>query len=194
MSLSLPIGDRLPKRGNRFTRAAGALTLRLFGWRLEGAFPNLEKLVAIGAPHTSAWDFPIAMLAILALGLEATWLGADWIFRYPLIRSLGGQPVDRSRSQGMVEAYLQKFESSDRFILGILPEGSRKKVVPWKAGFYHIAVGAGVPILMIAMDRRNRTLTFGPTLDPTGDYDADFAKIRKVYARFLDEYPDQFGM
>ena len=100
MSASLPLGDRLPKQGNRVTRAVGALILRLFGWRFEGSFPNLEKLVAIGAPHTSAWDFPIAMLAILALGLKATWLGADWIFRYPLIRWLGGVPVDRSRAQG----------------------------------------------------------------------------------------------
>ncbi len=194
MSVSLPLGDRTPKRGSRITRASGALILRLFGWRFEGSFPNLEKLVAIGAPHTSAWDFPIAILAIAALGVKATWLGADWIFRYPLIRSLGGVPVDRSRAQGMVERYVEMFRSSDRFILGVLPEGSRKKVVPWKAGFYHIALGAQVPILMIAIDRKNRVLTFGPTLEPTGDYEADWAKIRPVYAPFIKQYPDRFGM
>ena len=176
------------------TRASGALILRLLGWRLEGTVPNLEKLVAIGAPHTSAWDFPVAMLAILALGLKVTWLGADWIFRYPFIRWFGGVPVDRSRPQGMVGGYLQKIKSSDKYILGILPEGSRKKVVPWKAGFYHIALGAQVPILMIAIDRKNKLLSFGPTLDPTGDYAADWARIRQVYARFLEEYPDHFGM
>ena len=150
--------------------------------------------MAIGAPHTTAWDFPLAMLAILALGVKATWLGADWIFRYPLIRWLGGEPVDRSRRQGMVGGYLQKFESSDKFVLGILPEGSRKKVVPWKAGFYHIAVGARVPILMIAMDRKKKVLTFGPTLEPTGDFDADWPKIREVFARFLEQHPDRFGL
>ncbi len=187
-------GDRLPKRGNWLTRGFGSGMLRLFGWRLVGEIPNREKLVAIGAPHTTAWDFGVGMMTIFALGLEVSWLGADWVVRYPLMRWLGGVPVDRGRTQGLVATAVENFRTRDRFILGLAPEGSRKKVVPWKAGFHHIACGAGVPILLVAIDRRQKLMRFGPTIEPTGDFEADMAKIRPVYAEFLEQYSDRFGM
>ncbi len=192
--ITVPVGDRPPKRGGRLTRFLGAAVLRLFGWRLVGEIPDREKFVAIGAPHTTAWDFAVGMLTIFALGVRVSWLGADWVLRFPLMRWLGGVSVDRSRSQGLVGGCIEKFATSDRLILGLAPEGSRKKVVPWKAGFYHIAHGARVPILLVAIDRRNKQLRFGPTLFPSGDFEADMAKIRTVYARFLEQYPDRFGM
>ncbi len=188
------IGDRLPKRGNRLTRGLATAILRLFGWRVTGEIPNREKLLAIGAPHTTGWDFPIGMLAIFALGLRVSWLGVDWVLRYPLMRQIGGMAVDRSRPQGLVDGCIEKFKTHDQLILGLAPEGSRKKVTPWKAGFYHIACGAQVPILLVAIDRKNKRLRFGPTLIPSGDFESDMAKIRPVYAEFLEQYPDRFGM
>ena len=191
--IEVSIGDRLPQRGNRLTRGFGKLMLRLLGWRLTGTIPDREKLVAIGAPHTTGRDFVIAMLGIQAIGLAVSWLGVDWLFRYPLMRRLGGVAVDRSRSQGLVDTYIEKFKTHEKLILALAPEGSRRKV-PWKAGFYHIAHGAGVPILMVSIDQRKKVIEFGPTLFPTGDFDADMAKIRQVYARFLEQHPHRFGM
>ncbi len=188
------VGDRPPKRGNRLTRFLCESVLRLFGWRLTGELPNREKFVAIGAPHTSGWDFAAGMLAIFALGIKVSWLGADWVLRFPLMRWLGGISVDRSRSQGLVGGCIEEFHSRDGLILGLAPEGSRKKVVPWKAGFHHIARGAGVPIVLVVIDRRKKQLGFGPTLSPSGDFEADMAKIRPIYAEFLEQYPDRFGM
>ncbi len=188
------VGDRLPKRGNRLTRWLAATALRLFGWRIVGEVPDRDKILAIAAPHTTAWDFPVGMSAVFALGLRVSWLGIDWVLRYPLMRQIGGMAVDRSRPQGLVEQCIEKFKSHDKLILGLAPEGSRYKVVPWKAGFYHIAHGAQVPIVMVTIDRKNKQLRFGPSLFPTGDFEADMAKIRPVYAEFLEQYPDRFGI
>ena len=189
------LGDRLPKRGNRLTQLFGAGMLRLFGWRFEGEIPNVTRLVAIGAPHTTAWDWAVGILAILALGVDVTWLGADWIFKYPFMRSLGGVPVDRSRPQGLVAQYIELFKASERLIVGLLPEGTRKKMVPWKSGFYRIADGAGATIMPVVIDRRRKVIRFEPGFLPSGDYEADMEeKIRPLYAEYLEQYPDQFGM
>ncbi len=188
------IGDRLPKRGNRLTRGFGAAMLRLFGWRMTGEIPNREKLLVIAAPHTRAWDFGVGMFAILALGIAVNWLGINWVVRYPLMRRLGGVSVDPRRAQGLVETAIENFRTRDRYFLALAPEGSRRKVVPWRAGFYHIACGAQVPILMAALDHRHKLLRFGPELVPSGNYEADMETIREVYAEFLDQYPDRFGI
>ena len=190
-----PIGDRLPRQGNRLTRAIGRTLLRWTGWRFEGAVPNRDKLLAIGAPHTTAWDFALAMMAILALGVRVSWLGADWVFRFPFMRAIGGIPVDRSVRQGMVPQAIRRFAERPKLILALTPEGSRKKVVPWKTGFYHIAAGAGVPVLMVSIDLENKLLRFGPSFEPSGDYEADMeTKIEPFYADLVDRFPERFGI
>lgn len=188
------IGDRLPTRRNRLTRGFARGMLRLFGWRLVGEIPNREKLLAIAAPHTTAWDFFLGLGTIFGLGLNVSWLGIDWVVRYPLMRRLGGVSVDRGQAQGLVGAAIEQYRTHDRFMLALAPEGSRKKVVPWKAGFYHIACGADVPILLVVLDRRNKLLRFGPTITPSGDFEADMEMIRPVYAEFVEQYPDRFGI
>ncbi len=192
--MDIQVGDRLPKKGNRLTRGFGAAMLRLFGWRLVGEIPNREKLLAIAAPHTRAWDFGIGMFTILALGVRISWLGIYWVVRLPLMRFLGGVSVHPRRAQGLVATAIEQFRTHDRFFLALAPEGSRRKVVPWREGFYHIALGAGVPILMATIDHRQKLLRLGPTIFPSGDYQADMAKIREVYAEFLDQFPDRFGI
>lgn len=162
---------------------------------MAGTIPNEPRMVAIGAPHTTVWDFAVGILAISALGVRVTWLGVDWLFRYPFMRFLGGVPVDRWRSQGLVMEQIERFKSREQYIVGLLPEGSRKKVVPWKRGYDYIAAQARVPILLATLDRRQKLVILGPAFLPTGDLEADTEKhIRPLYAEFLDQYPDQFGM
>ena len=52
------------RRGGVITKALGRLSLRLAGWRIEGAFPDVPKLVIAVAPHTSNWDFVIGVLTL----------------------------------------------------------------------------------------------------------------------------------
>jgi 1-acyl-sn-glycerol-3-phosphate acyltransferase len=189
------LGDRLPRRGNRLTRAAGRWVLRLWGWRFEGVIPDHPKMVVIAAPHTTAWDFIVGMVAIFAIGIRVSWLGADWVFRFPMMRSLGGVPVDRSRRHDLVARTVETFAGRERHVLALSPEGTRSKRVPWKTGFYHIARGAGVPVFLAAIDQRAKRLILGPSFLPSGDYEADMeAHIRPFYAEYLDKYPERFGI
>lgn len=191
--MELPaLGEALPRRGNVFSRAVGTGILRAFGWRLEGTLPDVPKVLGIGAPHTSNWDFVFGIAAVLALGLRANWIGKHTLFRWPvggLMRWLGGIPVDRTHAQGLVEQAVAMFDSRDRLVLGIAPEGTRKKVERWKTGFYHIAHGAGVPILPFYWDYRRKVLGFGPPLVPSGDLDADLERIYAFYTRVHGRHP-----
>lgn len=190
-----PLGARIPRRGNRLTRAIGRAIVRLLGWRVDGDVPNREKFLVVIAPHTTGWDFPLCIVTLIGLGVRVSWLGVDWMFRYPLMRKMGGEPVDRGRRLGVVARSIETFNSQHQYILGLSPEGSRKKVVPWKTGFYRIAVGAGVPILLVAIDQQAKRITVGPSFEPSGDYQADMDRhVRPVYAEFVDRYPDHFGI
>lgn len=159
--------------------------LRLLGWRIAGDVPELPKFVIIGAPHTSNWDFVIAIAAKLALQLDVLWLGKDTLFRRPfgaLMRALGGMPVDRGASHNVVAAIVHEFATRDRLVLGLAPEGTRRRVARWRTGFYHIAHRAGVPIVPVALDWGSRTLAIGAPVGTTGDAERDIATLRARFA------------
>jgi 1-acyl-sn-glycerol-3-phosphate acyltransferase len=163
--------------------AAGLL--RCFGWRLVGALPSERKYVLIGAPHTSNWDFPLMLLAVLKVRMDVHWLGKNSLFRAPfggLMRWLGGIPVDRSKSNNLVGQLVATFQERDELVILIPPEGTRAKVERWKSGFYYVATGAGVPILLGFIDFSRKQLGFGPLFYPSGDYAVDLVEIQKFYA------------
>ena len=194
MSL-LTLGNAIPRRGTRFSRGFWSAALRMAGWEVEGEIPNLPKFVIIGAPHTSNWDFPVAMSLVLALGLDAHWIGKHTLFRWPfggLLRWFGGMPVVRSERRGMVAQVIDIFEGRERMIFGLSPEGTRKRVDQWKTGFYHIALGAGVPIVPGYFDYPRKVVGFGPLLMPSGDIEADIDTLKAFYAPYIGKNPSQY--
>ena len=72
------------------------------------------------------------------------------------------------------------------------PEGTRSKTRYWKTGFYYIAAGAQVPIIMAYMDYGKKITGLGPVFLPTGDLDADMASIKAFYAPIKGKNTDQF--
>jgi 1-acyl-sn-glycerol-3-phosphate acyltransferase len=171
--------------------------LKVFGWRLEGRLPDVDKLVVIAAPHTSNWDLPVLLSLAFALRVKACWLGKHTLFRGPLgflFRWMGGIPVYRSASQNMVAQSVEMFRNSEKLILTIPPEGTRRKVSHWKTGFYYIALGAGTPIAMAFIDYKRKASGVGPTLNPTGNIEADMEIIRNFYANVTAKYPDKAGL
>jgi 1-acyl-sn-glycerol-3-phosphate acyltransferase len=142
-------GNYLPR--NPLAEWVGRTALRLMGWRIEGELPPLDKFVVIGAHHTSNWDFVIFIAAKFVLRLNARWFGKHTIFRWPfggLMRLWGGIAIQRERQGNTVEQAVRAFAEHEQFVLILSPEGTRKKVERWKMGFYHIALGAGVPIVL----------------------------------------------
>jgi len=159
--------------------------MRALGWRLEGRFPDLPKFVIIVAPHTSNWDFPVGIAAKMALRLQVTFLAKNSLFRFPLgilMRGFGGMPVDRSASNDLVKGIVSEFARRDHLVLVIAPEGTRKKVERWRTGFYHIARGANVPIVPVALDWGTRTVRIGKPVQPTGEVERDIAGLQAWYA------------
>lgn len=180
-----------------FFKRISLLSLKLAGWKIEGKLPaNAQKSVLIAAPHTSNWDLPMTLMVAFALDLQPRWMGKASIFRAPfggLMRWLGGIPVDRSKSTNLVESSAQAIRDSKHPIqLIVPPEGTRSKTIYWKTGFYHIAQGAQVPIVMAFMDYANKRSGLGPLFVPTGDIDADMAAIKAFYKPFKGKNADQF--
>ncbi len=184
-SLRVPaLGNALPRSGGPISRTLGRWWLAWLGWRMEGTLPDIGKAVIIVAPHTTNWDFVVGIAAKFALGLRASWLGKHTLFRAPfggLMRWLGGIPVDRARPNDVVAQSVQRFAEVERMVLGISPEGTRKAVPRWKTGFYHIARGAGVPIIPVAFDWAHRVLLVGPALAPGDDMEADLQALGRFF-------------
>jgi len=158
------------------------ILMRLLGWRIDGTLPDLPKYVVIGAPHTSNWDYVLFLGVMFSLRMNVRIMAKAEVFRFPVgwfFRYCGGVPVDRKRSTGLVEQMVHAINESETFILTISPEGTRHYVTEWKKGFYHIAKGAGVPIVMGQIDGRHKTVhILKEPFHPTDDIEADMKAIK----------------
>lgn len=165
-------------------RLAQAIIKRT-GWKLVGSPPDVPAAILIGAPHTSNWDLALMLLMTRARGMSPHFLMKKEAFRGPagpLMRKLGGIPVDRSVASGLVARYANQASGGEHFQLVIAPEGTRKARHYWKSGFYRIAEEANVPIVLGFVDGPTKTFGYGPALQPTGDVRADMEVIRAFYA------------
>ena len=184
-----PSADRvmapsLPRRGNWLTRTFGRFVLRLLGWRIEGQLPNVPKLVIIGAPHTSHWDAILAVAFFLATGLDCRWMVKREACDHPLgglMRWIGALPVNRQAPGGLVQQVVDEVNRSEKFVLVLTPEGTRKKVERWKTGFYRIALATGTPITLAYADFAHKVVGIGPTLRPSGDMETQIEEMRAYF-------------
>ncbi len=178
-------------------KAISSFILKIFGWQAELAVPMPEKCVLAGAPHTSNWDFPLAILGMAAMGTRFNWVGKHTLFRWPfgmLMRALGGIPLDR-RSGGArfaIKAF-ELFRDRDRFILAIAPEGTRHRTEYWQAGFYKIALKSKVPIALGYVDYKKKMVGIGKILVPSDDSSKDLAVIKEFYRDKSGKYPEKQG-
>jgi len=183
------IGPRVPRRGHAFSRWIGRSFLRLLGWRVEGTVPDLPRMVMIGAPHTSNMDGVISIAALVAMGLKASTMIKDSAFKGamgPVLRFFGAIAIDRQSPKGVVEQSVDAIVNSPGMLLLIAPEGTRSGPVEWKRGFWHIARGAGVPVLPAAIHYTIKVVTFGPPLYPGASFEADFAELLAFYAPLIE--------
>jgi 1-acyl-sn-glycerol-3-phosphate acyltransferase len=171
--------------------------LKLIGWRRVGRMPDDPRYVVIAAPHTSNWDAPIALAMVFAFRLKACWLVKHTAFRWPfrgLLAWLGGIPIDRTKSTDVVTQMVEELKRRAELVLMLSPEGTRKKVTRWKTGFYQIALGAGVPLVLAFLDYARKEGGLGPIFQPTGDYSTDMAEILAFYATVTGKHPERMGV
>ena len=177
-------------------RISKFILFNLLGWKVPNDFPSqIDKYIIIAAPHTSNWDFPIAVLSKFAMGKEINFIGKHTLFKPPFgffFRAVGGTPVDRTASKNMVQSIIDIFNEKDKFIFAISPEGTRKKVSTWKTGFYHVALGAKVPVVMATLDFENKQILIKDPYYLTGDQKVDFEYFHKYFKDVKGKNPDQF--
>ena len=182
---------------NTLLRALSVTFLKLSGWKIEGSLPaDGNKSVLIAAPHASNWDLPYTLMVAFVLRLNIYWMGKEQIFKPPfrgLMRWLGGIPVQREKSNNLVAASIEAIKAARGPLqLVVPPEGTRSNTRYWKTGFYYIAVGAQVPIVMAYMDYKRKLSGLGPVFRPTGDIEADMVAIKAFYAPFTGKNAKQF--
>lgn len=176
----------------------GHFVLGLFGWSTTGSIPpEIKKCVVIVAPHTSNWDFFIGFFGYMTIGVDARYLIKKEAFIFPLgpiLKSLGGIPVDRTRSTNVVQQVGEMFRNEKELVITITPEGTRSLVHHWKRGFYYIAEHAKVPILLGILDYRKKVVGIGPVIYPTGNYDQDIKQIEAFYKDAVARHPEKFNL
>jgi 1-acyl-sn-glycerol-3-phosphate acyltransferase len=192
----------LKKRGrpynpNPILRFICAGLLKIGGWQVIGTPPPYHKYVLVAAPHTSNWDFALFILIAGYFGIRPSFTAKDSLFRpAPMgwfMRAIGGVAIDRSKSNNLVTQAVEAFHSHEEFILLVTPEGTRKWSPRWKTGFYHIAMGAEVPIGLSFVDYEKKIGGFGPILIPGGDMEQDLLTIQAFYADKKGKFPEHAG-
>ena len=177
-------------------RWMGVAFLKVTRWQTRVELPEEPTWLAIVAPHTSFWDFPIMLSMAFKHRIRANWLGKHTLFRgpgRPFFRWLGGIPVDPGDSgNGRVEQVIDIIGAAGEMRLGIAPEAGLSPTTRWRTGFYHIAVGAGIPLVLGFLDHRTRVAGADEWFHPSGDMAADFERIRSFYRPMEGRYPERF--
>jgi len=196
MSRAAKLPSRTPQYRSPWRRMLGLFGLTLLGWRVEGELPDLPKCVLAVAPHTSNWDFIVAIFAYFSLQIRASWLVKHTALQGPwgpLGRYLGGIGVDRRRAGDVAGQLAKEFTQRDQLVLAITPEGTRKRVVEWKRGFHNIALAAQVPIVPVAIDYSRKAVRFFPPYMPQPDYAADLVKLQQYFSADMAYDSDKYA-
>lgn len=193
MSIPKNLPEEMPRIGNWFTQGIGLLIVKALGWRLEGEFPPEKKVMVALAPHTSNWDFVVAMPFIMALKAKISFMMKKEAFFWPFKRLfiwLGGLPTDRTAPGGLAQQMAKSFRQNEKMWVAITPEGTRKKVGKWKNGFLRIAYAAKVPILLVAWDFPRKRICVDSLYQPTGNLEQDMREIQRRFSKYRGRNPE----
>ena len=175
------LGDAVPQRKHPIRTLIGRVVFKLIGWKLEGNLPNRSKLVLVALPHSSNFDFILALSVIWGWGLKLNYMGKHTLFKFPhgfFFRAVGGIPVDRRSPQGLIEKMTGEFNSRPSLMLGIAPEGTRNSDGTLKAGFARIAIAASAPVVPVIVNYKTKTLTLGTVITDLSSVESIIAAVK----------------
>ena len=185
--------DNSPRHCNLFAHYLGRLVLHISGWTCRGGPPATRDMVIIAAPHTTNWDFIYLLAAAYKFRLSINWLGKNNLFWWPLgplLRFLGGIPVDRSQPTDMVRRLAEQIRDGEGTVLVIPPAGTRGYTEYWKSGFYRIATAAGIPLVCGYLDYPKKEAGLGLSFMP-GDLKSDMERLRGFYEPIEGKFPER---
>jgi 1-acyl-sn-glycerol-3-phosphate acyltransferase len=177
-------------------QAIAKLILKVGGWEIVGELPAEKRAVVIAAPHTSNWDGFWALVYRVAVQLDIHFFAKRSLFWFPLnilLRALGGVPLDRKRAGSAVDQAIEMFKTKESYYFGLAPEGTRSRADHWKSGFYRIAEGADVPVVLGFLDYGKRRIGIGPALKLSGDPQKDLEVFREFYRDVRGRHPEMAG-
>lgn len=185
MSQNFPtLPPQVPSRGTPLSKSFFKKLFLAQGWSFDGDFPDLPKAVAIVSPHTSNYDAFYGFLAMLGIGIKVTVFGKDSLFKTPLkglFEWMGVIPVRRDSAQGLTQQIIDVIRTHDKIWIALAPEGTRKAAPNMKSGFYHIAHGANIPIVMFSLDYDHKSIRCLGVMYPTGNFEKDLEYILNCY-------------
>ena len=185
--------EHIPRRGNKRLKWLGDFVLKKMGWTIEGELPTEHrKFIMPVAPHTSNWDFVVAIAVMFSLDIKVTFLGKDAIFKGVFgkwLSDLGGIGIDRSHRHGVVGQMVERFASHQDMILALAPEGTRSKTKEWKTGFLYIAKQAEVPIVPVGLDYKNKQVVLLPVYFVTKEIEHELEIVKAMYGQFCAKKP-----
>ena len=167
----------------RWAKFCGWL-LRKMGWESVGGPMKEQKAIVLGVPHTSFKDFLVSYLFYTQFGKVAHIMIKKQFFWWPmgaLLRALGAVPVDRKSPTETVRSLIHIMEEVPEFHLAIAPEGTRKPVKRWKAGFHLIAKETGATVYLGYYDWGRKRISVGEPFELTDDVKADMQRMYDHY-------------
>ena len=187
--------EHLRSNRSQISQWIGRAVLKSMGWKVAGSIPNEKRILIVAAPHTSNWDFVIGMGALLGLNAKIRWIGKHTLFKPGIswfFRCLGGIPVNRKNPASFIEDISNMIKKDRGLMIGVAPEGTRKKINRWKTGFLRIAKTTQSKILFISIDAPSKTIKIASTLfTPTEDKENDLEFVKSYFRNFKGINPDQ---
>jgi len=179
------ISPAAPRMGNALTRAVGSGLLKLFGWKVEGKLPDEAKVILVGEPHTSNWDFVLIMCAAQSVGFRMSYIMKKEAFFWPMggfFKWMGGLPIERKKGQDSLAQIKKHIDANDNIFLAITPSGSRRPKEKYKTGYLRMANAFGIPLFLIGLHGPTKSIVLDRLVDPVGDV----AKQNKSIQDYMD--------
>ena len=183
----IAVPQHLKANRPKFIINISSWVLKIQKWKINGSSPEEKRVVLVIGPHTSNWDFIIGVLVILSLDAKINWLGKHTIFKRgfkSLLTRLGGIPVNRQDPSDLFSRIKVITEKSNGYLIGMAPEGTRKKVLKLKSGFIRIAKQTNSKIMLAGIDFQKKIVNLDKFFTPTGDLNNDLLFVQDYFSRY----------
>ena len=171
----------------------GKFFLTITGWKFKGDIPRSDRIILVAGPHTSNWDFLLALAFIFGLNLNVFWIGKHTLFKNgfsKIMRKLGGIPVDRASPELLMNEVSHIVKKQQGVIIAISPEGTRKNVERLKSGFLRIAKTTNSQILLAGIDFESKLIHLGKLFQPSGNTESDLLNVHNYFRQFKGKRPE----